>query len=268
MAEAPVLLETRAGMARVTLNRPQSLNAGSPDLLEALLGAFAAIERDPEARAVVLTGAGRGFCAGADLATPPAASAEATRGQAVATVLDVLWNRAVREITRFPKPTVAMVNGPAVGAGVGLALACDVVLAARSAYFAQVFVPKLALIPDAGCTWQLPQRIGRARARALVLLGDRLPAETAAEWGLIWRVVDDAALVTETEAVAERLAALSQPAVAAAKRLLDAAATSSLEEQLLLERDAQKELAERPDMVEGVRAFLEKRAPNFRPTRT
>jgi 2-(1,2-epoxy-1,2-dihydrophenyl)acetyl-CoA isomerase len=177
--------------------------------------------------------------------------------------MELGFNPLVRDLVRFPKPVVVAVNGVTAGGGVGLALCGDIVLAAKSAYFAQVFGPRLGLVPDMGCTWFLPQLLGRARARALALLGDRLPAEKAAEWGLIWAAVEDAKLLDEAGAVAQRLAQGPTRAFARIKEVLEAAPFNTLEEQLELERRVQGELGDAGDFAEGVRAFLEKREPKF-----
>ena len=251
-------------IATIALDRPDVLNAGNLEMLTELRSELARLETAPDVRAVIITGSGRAFCAGADLAAPRDTPAHYSDGQYVASMLDDGWNRVARELKAFPKPTVAAVNGVAAGGGIGLALACDIVLAARSAYFKQVFVPQLAVIPDVGNTWHLPRLVGPARARALMLLGDDLDAVDAAEWGLIWDVVDDGRLLEEALAIARRLAANSMPATAALKHALDRSLLNSFGEQLDLERDTNKMLGDRPGFQEGKRAFLEKRPPSFR----
>ena len=251
-------------IATITLDRPEVLNAGNLELLTEMRSELARLETDTAVRAVIVTGAGRAFCAGADLASPRTTPEHFSDGQYVASMLDDGWNRVARELRAFPKPTVAAVNGVVAGGGIGLALACDIVIAARSAYFKQVFVPQLAVIPDVGNTWHLPRLVGPARARALMLLGDDLDAVDAAEWGLIWDVVDDGQLKHEAASVARRLAANSMPATAALKHALDRSLLNSFGEQLDLERDTNKMLGDRPGFREGTSAFREKRPPSFR----
>jgi 2-(1,2-epoxy-1,2-dihydrophenyl)acetyl-CoA isomerase len=258
MAEAgmTILVEMRAGYRRITLNRPERLNALNVAMADALIAAFDAAEADPACRAVLVTGAGRGFCAGQDLTEIvdlPAAEIPA--------LIDH-YNPLIRRLSASPLPVVCAVNGVAAGAGANLALAGDIVVAARSASFVQAFA-RIGLIPDCGGTWFLPRLVGRARARALALLAEPLPAETAAEWGLIWRAIDDERLLPEAESLAERLAAGPSLAYGLMKRALAAAATNDLARQLDLERDLQAEAAAAPDHAEGVRAFLEKRPATF-----
>jgi 2-(1,2-epoxy-1,2-dihydrophenyl)acetyl-CoA isomerase len=251
-----ILVERRADYHRITLNRPERLNALNVAMAEALVAALVAAEADPRCRALVLTGMGSGFCAGQDLneiADLPAAEIPA--------LIDH-YNPLIRRLGASPLPIVCAVNGVAAGAGANLALACDIVLAARSASFVQAFA-RIGLIPDCGGTWFLPRLVGMARARALALLAEPLAAETAAEWGLIWRAIDDDRLLTEAEALAERLAAGPTVAFGLMKRALDAAATNDLTRQLDLERDLQSEAAAAPDHAEGVRAFLAKRPASF-----
>ncbi len=212
-----------------------------------------------QARALVLTGAGRGFCAGQDLAdldfTPGAATD-------LGALIDTHFNPLVRRLQGLPLPVIAAVNGIAAGAGANLALACDLVLAAKSANFIQSFV-KIGLVPDSGGTWFLPQRVGFARALGLALTGEKLGAERAAEWGLIWRAVDDDALAASAAALAADLAKQPTRAIAAIKQTMRAGLTQTLDQQLDLERDRQRELGQSHDYAEGVAAFIEKRAPRF-----
>ena len=251
-----ILVERRAGYRRITLNRPERLNALNIEMAEALVAALAAAEADPACRALVLTGMGRGFCAGQDLneiVDMPVAEIPA--------LIDH-YNPLIRRLAASPLPIVCAVNGVAAGAGANLALTCDIVLAARSASFVQAFA-RIGLIPDCGGTWFLPRLVGTARARALALLAEPLPAETAADWGLIWRAIDDDRLLPEAEALAERLAAGPTVAYGLMKRAFNAAASNDLARQLDLERDLQSEAAAAPDHAEGVRAFLEKRPASF-----
>ena len=260
-----ILVETADGVAKLTLNRPQSLNSLNKAIIDDIRAALRALGRDESVRALIVTGAGRGFCAGADLAGNDFGDGiQRSVGEGVSHSMEIAYNPLVRELAGFTKPVVTAVNGIAAGGGVGLALCGDVVLAARSASFVQVFGPRLGLVPDMGCTWFLPQLVGRARSRALALFGDRLPAEKAAEWGLIWAAVDDEKLMSEAEALAHKLAKGPALAFGEIKRSLDAAAFNSLDEQLELERSIQKRLGDTDDYREGVTAFLTKREPKFK----
>ncbi|MBI1211580.1 MAG: 2-(1,2-epoxy-1,2-dihydrophenyl)acetyl-CoA isomerase [Alphaproteobacteria bacterium] len=265
MSYQNVLLEIADGVARLTLNRPQSLNSLNKALIDDIRAALRALGKNESVRAVIVTGAGRGFCAGADLAGNDFGDGvQRSVGEGVSHSMEIAYNPLVRELAGFPKPVVAAVNGVAAGGGVGLALCCDIVLAAKSASFVQVFGPRLGLVPDMGCTWFLPQLVGRARARALAMLGDKLSAEKAAEWGLIWAAVDDDKLMSDAETLAARLAKGPALAFSEIKRALDAAAFNSLDEQLEYERTIQKRLGDSEDFREGVTAFLTKREPKFK----
>lgn len=255
MAE-PLLVETKGAVRILTLNRPERLNALDAGLHESLASAFAAIEREEAVRAVLLTGAGRGFCAGADLTQKHDSDPD------LGASIDRHYNPLVRRMRALPKPIICAVNGTAAGAGVNLALAADMVIAAESASFTQAFI-RIGLIPDAGGTWFLPRLLGDARARGLAMLGESISAAQASEWGLIWRCVEDAALMPAALAMAEDLAAKPAQALAAMKRAFDASTTNGLDAQLDLERDLQRELGRTPDFAEGVRAFSEKRPPRF-----
>lgn len=253
--EPVLLVEPRDGWVKLTLNRPNRLNAFNDDLHLALATALGAAAADTTCRAVLLTGAGRGFCAGQDLA------AVAADGD-LASTIDRFYNPLVRRLRALPKPVVCAVNGVAAGAGANIALACDIVLAARSAQFIQAFA-KIGLVPDSGGTHVLPRLVGDARARALMLLGEPVKAEQAEAWGLIWRVVDDHALLTEAEALTAHLATQPTFGLALTKALLNASTTNPLDVQLDLERDAQARAGRTYDHAEGVRAFAEKRPPSF-----
>ena len=253
-----LLIEKHAGYRQLTLNRPDRLNALNTEMFHTLMAALGEAEADPECRAVLLTGAGRGFCAGQDLADV------AVRDDGPPDLKAVLerYNALVRKLRAIEMPVVCAVNGVAAGAGANLALACDIVLAAKSASFIQAF-SRIGLIPDCGGTWFLPRLVGAARARALAILAEPLSAERAAEWGLIWRAVDDDQLMSEADALAARLAAQATIGIALTKRALDAAENNTLDAQLDLERDLQDEAGHTQDYAEGVRAFAAKRAPNF-----
>jgi len=267
MAEAevssqPVLLERLdGGVMTLTLNRPERLNALDAALIEALSAAIQRVATDPECRAVLLTGAGRGFCAGADLANRAFKPGDARPdlGQA----LEKGLNPIIRGIRNLPKPVVCAVNGPAAGAGANIALACDIVLAAKSAQFLQAFA-RIGLIPDAGGTFVLPRLIGDARARALMMLAEPVGAERAEAIGMIHRAVDDQDLMGEAHTTAERLAAGATQALGRIKRALAASPVNGLDAQLDLERDLQREAGTGDEYREGVRAFLDKRPANFR----
>jgi 2-(1,2-epoxy-1,2-dihydrophenyl)acetyl-CoA isomerase len=255
-----LLFERADGVATITLNRPDKLNAFTTELHRALAAALDTVEGDETIRAVMLTGAGRGFCAGQDLAERAAiiAGGKVEGGKA----LETWYNPLVRRLRRLEKPVVCAVNGVAAGAGANIALACDIVLAARSASFIQAFC-RIGLVPDAGGSYVLPRLVGMARASALTLLGDKLPAEQAAAWGLIWRVVDDDALVAEATALAQHLARQPTRALALIKQALNASFANTLDEQLDLERALQMKAAATDDFREGVAAFLEKRPARF-----
>ncbi|MBL8559997.1 MAG: enoyl-CoA hydratase/isomerase family protein [Hyphomonadaceae bacterium] len=263
---APILHSTAEGVLTLTLNRPDALNALNRALMEAVRAALAEAAKDSDVRALLLTGAGRGFCAGADL-TEPARVVEGgpklSPGQRTSEAMTSHFNPLVRDLYQFPKPTIAAVNGVAAGGGVGLALACDMVIAAKSATFIQVFAPKLGLVPDLGCSWQLPRLVGVARARGLALLGDRLSAEDAANWGLIWKCVDDAALMETAGGIAATLAKGPTKAFVRSRELFDQAFENDFVEQIDLERRFQQELGDTEDAREGVMAFIQKRAPQF-----
>jgi 2-(1,2-epoxy-1,2-dihydrophenyl)acetyl-CoA isomerase len=257
----PILVESFAGYRRITLNRPERLNALTVEMAAALNEALDEAEADKTCRALLLTGAGRGFCAGQDLA--------AIVDAAPADLGNLLehYHPLILRLRALPIPVVCAVNGVAAGAGANLALACDIVVAARSASFVQAFA-RIGLIPDCGGTWFLPRLIGAARARALAMLAEPLPAETAAEWGLIWRMVEDDALMDEAQVLAARLASQASTALALTKRVLDASGSNTLDQQLDLEGELQLEAGGSPDHAEGVRAFLDKRAAVFGQTRS
>jgi 2-(1,2-epoxy-1,2-dihydrophenyl)acetyl-CoA isomerase len=259
MAGGTILVQDSGGVRTITLNRPDKLNAFNEEMNGALRAALAGAAGD-SVRAVLLTGAGKGFCAGQDLSD----RVQSEDGQApdLGQTIEALWNPLVRAIRALPKPVVCAVNGVAAGAGANLALSCDIVLAARSARFIQAF-GRLGLVPDSGGTYYLPRLVGEARAKGLALLGDALGAERAESWGLIWKTVDDDKLMAEAGKLAGHLATQPTYGLALTKRAIQASADNSLDAQLDLERDLQREAGRSPDYAEGVRAFLEKRPPQF-----
>lgn len=253
--EPSVLVDRRDGWVRLVLNRPDRLNAFNEEMHRRLADALDAAGADEGCRAVLLTGAGRGFCAGQDLS-------DRVGPADLGATIDAFYNPLVRRLRALRKPVVCAVNGVAAGAGANIALACDIVLAARSAKFIQAFA-KIGLVPDSGGTFFLPRLIGDARARALAMLAEPLPAERAEAWGLIWKVFDDDALASEAEKTTAHLATQPTVGLALTKEAFAASATNDLDAQLDLERDLQRKAGATPDYAEGVRAFLDKRAPNF-----
>lgn len=260
-----IKLETKDGIALLTLNRPDVLNSINMTLIAEVRAAVAEVAADDNARVLVVTGAGRGFCAGADLAAQGQRQEGMSIGQGVAHGMETSFNPMMRELYELPKPIIAAVNGTTAGGGVGLALSADIVIAAKSASFIQVFGPKLGLIPDLGTTWTLPRLVGRARALALTLTGDKLPAETAAEWGMIWKCVDDASLMDEAMALAAKLAKGPTGAFAEIRKAIDVSGHNTFAEQLDYERVTQGRMGDHPNFVEGVTAFLQKREAKFKP---
>ena len=256
-----VLQSLNAGVLQLTLTRPDKLNSFNEEMHLALRAGIQRAHDDAEVRAVLLTGSGRGFCAGQDLGDrdPRKGGPAPDLGH----TLDTFYNPTLRLIRALEKPVVCAVNGVAAGAGANIAFACDIVLAARSAKFIQAFA-KIGLVPDAGGTWNLARILGEPRAKALALTAEPLPAEKAADWGLIWKAVEDADLLAEATALASSLAAGPTLGLGLTKRLIQAAATTSLDEQLDLERDCQRTAGRSADYAEGVTAFLEKRKPEFR----
>jgi 2-(1,2-epoxy-1,2-dihydrophenyl)acetyl-CoA isomerase len=254
-----VLVEKRSGFRIVTLNRPERLNAFTERMHGALKAAIADAEADPNCRALLLTGTGRAFCAGQDLNERVTTDGDViVPGEA----LEKYYNPLVKKLRALPFPVVAAVNGIAAGAGCNVALACDIVLAGRSATFAQVFA-RIGLIPDAGGTWILPRLVGQARARGLALLAEPLSAEKAESWGLIWKTVDDNALMPEAEALCAHFATAPTHGLGLIKQALDASEDNDLATQLDLERKLQRQAGSHDDYKEGVRAFLGKRKPTF-----
>jgi 2-(1,2-epoxy-1,2-dihydrophenyl)acetyl-CoA isomerase len=251
-------IDASAQVATITLNRPDKLNSFTRNMHAELRSGLDEVTA-AKARALVLTGAGRGFCAGQDLADVSFQPEDMTD---LGALIDETFNPLVRRLQSLPLPVIAAVNGIAAGAGANLALACDITLAARSASFVQSFV-KIGLIPDSGGTALLPQRIGMARALGLAITGDKLGADQAQQWGLIWQVVDDEELATAALRLAGRLAQQPTRAIAAIKQAMHAGAGQTFDRQLDLERDLQRELGTSRDYAEGVAAFIEKRIARF-----
>lgn len=262
VGEAAVLYAEHGAVALLTLNRPQALNSFTRQMHQDLWAALDRAEANPLMRAMVITGAGRGFCAGADLgefdfAPGPDLVERANPGP----VIDQAFNPTVRRLQALRMPVIAAVNGVAAGAGASLAMTCDIAIAAPAANFIQAF-SKIGLIPDAGGTWFLAQRLGLARAMALAMTGDKLSAAQAREWGMIWEVADDC--VAAALALAQRLAGMPTKALVATRQILRESASRTLDQQLDAERDTQSALGRTHDYIEGVTAFLEKRPAQFR----
>ena len=255
--ESTILIENDGGIARITLNRPDRLNSFTRAMHAELQ---AALDQAKDARVIVLTGAGRGFCAGQDLNDRAVAAGEAVD---LGETVEQSWNPLIRRLTTLPQPVIARVNGVAAGAGANIALACDIIVAAKSAKFIQSF-SALGLIPDSGGSWHLPRLVGQARALGLALTGEPLPAETAADWGLIWKAVDDDMLDTEVDAIAGKLASLPPLGLAAIKSIIRSTGERTLDEELDLQRDEMRRLGFTEDYREGVAAFLEKRPADFK----
>jgi 2-(1,2-epoxy-1,2-dihydrophenyl)acetyl-CoA isomerase len=259
MNDSPIHVEQRPGYRVITLNRPERLNAFNEVMHLALRAALDDAQADEDCRALMITGRGRGFCAGQDLSDRVAKPGETV---VLGATQEAYYNPLVRQLRRLPFPVVAAVNGVAAGAGCNIALACDIVIAGMKATFIQSFA-RVGLIPDSGGTWLLPRLVGDARARGLTLLAQDLSAEKAASWGLIWRAVEDEILMHEATRICEHFVQAPTQSLALIKRALDASAGNTLDAQLDLERDLQRAASLTPDYAEGVRAFMEKRKPNF-----
>ncbi|MDQ2803429.1 MAG: 2-(1,2-epoxy-1,2-dihydrophenyl)acetyl-CoA isomerase PaaG [Pseudomonadota bacterium] len=257
---APIRIERRDGWRKLSLNRPDKLNALNDAMLAAFTAAFDDAEADPSCRTLLLTGDGRGFCAGQELG--PAIMPGPAGPPELGRIANGYHRGVVARLRALPIPVVCAVNGVAAGAGANVALACDIVLAGRSANFVQAFV-RIGLVPDCGGTFFLPRLVGDARARALAMLGEPVPAAQAEAWGMIWRAVDDAELMAEAEALTARLAAAPTEALSLMKRLFAASAANTIEAQLDLEAEAQAAAGRTADYAEGIRAFLDKRKPVF-----
>ena len=259
MSYENILFSIDAGLARLTFNRPDKLNSFNTAMHAEVRDALGRVTEEG-GRVLVLTGAGRGFCAGQDLADSAVAPTE--NGVDLGIAIERNYKPLILALRNLPLPVIAAVNGVAAGAGANIAFACDIVIAARSANFIQSF-SKLGLVPDSGGTWTLPRLLGNARALGLTLLGDKLPAEQAAQWGLIWKCVDDAALASEVDTLARQLAQAPTRGLARTKEAIYGSWQRSLAEQLDVERDLQRELGGSHDYSEGVAAFTEKRPPRF-----
>ena len=266
MPNGTVDLEVANGVATITLNRPESLNSMNNHLMDDIRTAIETAEADESVGVVVLTGNGRGFCSGADLNTvggPDADHGDDSGSASVTDGMDDHFNPTMRAIKNCAVPTVARINGVAAGGGLGLALACDIAVAADSAFFVATFGPKLGIVPDLGSTWSLPQKAGVARARAMAMLGERITARQAQDWGLIYSAVADDELDAEVDRVTAILRPTSGEAMQRIRSSLESASQRSFSEQLDVERDHQAVLIPM-NMIEGAAAFLEKREPRFR----
>ncbi|MFJ1520204.1 2-(1,2-epoxy-1,2-dihydrophenyl)acetyl-CoA isomerase PaaG [Acinetobacter sp. ABJ_C1_1] len=256
-----IIAEEKNGVGYLTFNRPKALNSFNVDMHREVAEVLNQWTKNPDVRCVVISGEGRGFCAGQDLGdrvVDPNAEAP-DLGYSIETY----YNPLIKTIVNMPKPVICAVNGVAAGAGANIALACDLVIAAKSANFVQAFC-RLGLVPDSAGTWFLPRAVGHARAMGLTLLGDKLPAETAKEWGMIWDVVEDAELKTRVTELAERLAKQPTFGLSLIKKAIHQSSNNNFEEQMLLERDLQRIAGRSEDYREGVQAFMNKREPNFK----
>lgn len=256
-----IRLDIQDGVARLTLNRPDKLNSFTDAMHAELRTALDAVQEDKSARVLVLTGAGRGFCAGQDLGDR-AMQIQSGKMPDIGNTVERNYKPLVLRLQNLRVPTIAAVNGIAAGAGASVALACDLVIAAKSASFLQAF-SKIGLIPDTGGTWLLPQRVGMARAMGLALLAEKLPAEQAAQWGLIWQCVEDADFQATVDRIAGQLAKAPTKALVRTRQAMHAAPSHTLEQQLSFEGSFMRELGWSADYAEGVAAFMEKRTPNF-----
>ncbi|HHP7907700.1 2-(1,2-epoxy-1,2-dihydrophenyl)acetyl-CoA isomerase PaaG [Acinetobacter baumannii] len=256
-----IIAEEKNGVGYLTFNRPKALNSFNVDMHREVAEVLSQWTKNPDVRCVVISGEGRGFCAGQDLGdrvVDPNAEAP-DLGYSIETY----YNPLIKTIVNMPKPVICAVNGVAAGAGANIALACDLVIAAKSANFVQAFC-RLGLVPDSAGTWFLPRAVGHARAMGLTLLGDKLPAETAKEWGMIWDVVEDTELKTKVTELAERLAKQPTFGLFLIKKAIHQSSNNTFDEQMLLERDLQRIAGRSEDYREGVQAFMNKREPNFK----
>lgn len=258
--DMPILVDIQGGIATITLNRPDKLNSFTSEMLAQFGTALTTIAKDKSVRVLLITGAGRGFCAGQDLNARKRddGAPDIDLGE----TLDTLYHPVLRKIRALELPVVAAVNGVAAGAGCNIALTCDVVIAAESASFIQAFC-KIGLVPDCGGTWALQRLVGRQRAMGMALLGEKISAPQAEQWGLIWKTIPDVDFAVERDRLVEHLAQQPTYGLSLIKRAIDEGATNSFDEQIDLERDFQRLAGQSSDYAEGVSAFLEKRPPNF-----
>ena len=261
MSDPLVLIDHSDSVCTLTLNRPAALNSFSAAMHAELLPALNAAAADPSVRVVVITGAGRGFCAGQDLMDASMLGAQAGELD-VGAVIERHYRPLALRVRSMPVPVIAAVNGVAAGAGANFALCCDIVIASRSASFVQAF-SKIGLVPDCGGSWLLPRLVGRARALGLAMTGEKLPAQEAERMGLIWKCVDDAEFSGAVQALAQRLATMPTQALVQTRHTLDAAAAMDFDDAITLEADTQRELGRSADFIEGVSAFFAKRPPRF-----
>ncbi|HIF10356.1 MAG TPA: 2-(1,2-epoxy-1,2-dihydrophenyl)acetyl-CoA isomerase [Sneathiellales bacterium] len=251
-----ILLDVADGVAALTLNRPETLNALNRQLIEDMTAALDKIEADEDIRCLLITGAGRGFCSGADLADPSGSGGD------LGDMLDDMYNPFGERLRQLKVPIVAAVNGPCAGAGMSIAMAADIIIAGKSASFLQAF-SNIGLVPDVGATYYLPRLVGGARAAGMMLLGEKLPADKAHEWGLVWEVVEDNRLLEAAEKVAKKLGRGPTVGLNLIRGLLDASEGNSFAAQMEIEARAQSEAGATDDFKEGVKAFLEKRPAEF-----
>ncbi len=261
MSYNTIQFEQKNGVAILTLSRPDNLNSFNTEMHGEVRQAMKVVKQDRSIRVLLLTGAGRGFCAGQDLSDRAVAPADEAPN--LGESIEQNYNPLIRSLVELEKPVICAVNGVAAGAGANISLACDIVLAGRSASFIQGF-SKIGLVPDSGGTWTLPRLIGRARAMGLAMLSNKLTAEQAEQWGMIWQVVDDEKLLDEATTLAEHLATQPTKGLGLIKRAINAAGGNSLPEQLDLEKEIQTIAGRTYDYGEGVRAFMEKRKPEFK----
>ena len=260
MSYQNILFTIDAGVATLTLNRPDKLNSFTQAMHLEVRDALLRLRADVSVRALLLTGAGRAFCAGQDLSDRAVAPGEAVD---LGASVEQFYAPLVLSLRALPMPVICAVNGVAAGAGANLALACDIVLAGKSASFVEVFC-KLGLIPDTGGTWHLPRLVGHARAMGMAMLGEKIDAQTAEQWGLIWKCLPDAGLMEDARSMAAHLAMAPTKGLAYTKRAMQASYANSLEQQLALEAGMMRELGYSDDYREGVAAFMEKRTPHFK----
>ncbi len=255
-----IIYQIDNGVGILSLNRPTTLNSFNSQMHEEVKVAIKDARTNVSVRCLIITGEGRGFCAGQDLSDRAARVSD--DGPNLGDSIEKYYNPLIRAIMNMEKPVICAVNGVAAGAGASIALACDIVVAARSAKFVQVF-SKIGLVPDSGGTFNLPRALGLPRAKALALLGDKLSAEQAQQWGMIWQCVDDDVLMEEAISIAKRLACAPSQGLAMTKKLLNESFSNSLEQQIELEKEAMRWLGKTDDYQESVSAFMEKRQPNF-----